>query len=213
MNFFLELIEAGKIRTKEELRSLYRQFIKKYHPDSRPERDKAVDFDELKRDYLAAADRLAELVATAPERASAPFRYDAEAFIGELRDLVARGLPVSERAVKKNKAYAASIDYVSKCIECLYGEAYGFAELDDQLKFLNRKIPRAYYYALQVFWSCFDCANGYAYAKIIATRHLGCITYMLEGMGFSSLDRFLRDIIELAGKLCVSARFEHRGNA
>ena len=213
MNFFLELVETGKIRTKEELRSLYRQFIKKYHPDSKPERDKAVDFDELKRDYLVAADRLADLAAAAPVRAGAPFRYDADAFMGELRDLVARGLPVSERAVRKNKAYGASIDYVAKCIDQLYGESYGFAELDDQLKFLNRRIPRAYYYALQVFWSCFDCANGYAYAETIATRHLGCISYMLKEMGFSSLDRFLRDIIELSGRLSASARLEHSGDA
>ena len=149
----------------------------------------------------------------APERAGAPFRYDADAFMSELRDLVARGLPVSERAVRKNKAYGASIDYVSKCIDLLYGESYGFADLDDQLKFLDRRIPRAYYYALQVFWSCFDCANGYAYAKTIATRHLGCISYMLKEMGFSSLDRFLRDIIELSGRLSASARLEHSGDA
>ena len=63
MSFFLDLIATGKIRTKTELRSLYRQFIKKYHPDSRPERGKDVDFDDLKRDYLAAARRLEELAA------------------------------------------------------------------------------------------------------------------------------------------------------
>jgi hypothetical protein len=208
-NFFLELIDTGKIRTKEELRSLYHKVIKTYHPDSRPARDRGVDFDDLKRDYLAAAERLAELAAQ--ELSAAPFGYDAEAFMSELRDLVARGLPVSERAVKKNKAYAASIDYVSKCIEHLYARTYGFAELDGQLKFLRRRIPRVYYYALQVFWSCFDCANGYLYAKTIAARHLGCISYTLVEMGFGSLDRFLRDLIESAGKLASKARLARRG--
>jgi len=66
MNFFLDLIDSGKIRTKEELRTIYRQFIKKYHPDSRPERERAVDFDDLKRDYLEAAGRLDELAAPGP---------------------------------------------------------------------------------------------------------------------------------------------------
>ena len=210
MNFFIDLIETGKIRTMPELRSLYRQFIKTYHPDSRPEkplaaaRGKAVDFDELKRDYRAAALRLASIVAA---RSAPPsiFRYDARAFVSELRDLVARGLPVSAKAVRKNKAYAASIDYVSKSIEELYGSLYSFALLDEQLKFLYRRIPRAYNYALQVFWSCFDCVSGYAYAKTVAIRHLGCISYMLEEMGFSGLDKFLADIIEIAGRVGESS--------
>jgi curved DNA-binding protein CbpA len=205
MNFFLDLVATGKIRTKEELRSLYRKIIKKYHPDSQPAggREKALDFDELKRDYLTAADRLAELVASAP--GLEPFRYDAETFISELRDLVARGLPVSARALRKNRAYAASIDYVSKGLEHLYGDDYRFAQLDEQLKFLDRRIPRVYYYALQVFWSCFDCASGYAYAETIAVRHLGCVSYILKEMGFESLDKFLRDLIESAGRLAAKA--------
>lgn len=213
MNFFIDLIETGKIRTKEELRSLYRQFIKKYHPDSRPGRppaiegDKRVDFDDLKRDYQAAVSRFRELAASEPGPSSpAPFRYDADAFMSELRDLVARGLPVSEKAVRKNRAYAASIDYVSKCIERLYGAAYSFAELDDQLKFLDRRIPRVYYYALQVLWSSFDCANGYAYAKVIAERHLGCISWTLDEMGFSTLGKFLADVIGTAGRLATIDR-------
>jgi hypothetical protein len=208
VNFFIDLIETGKIRTKEELRSLYRQFIKTYHPDAKSGREgasgraKAVDFDELKRDYLSAADRLGELAA-ARAAASVPeaFRYDAQAYIGELRDLVARGLPVSVKAVRKNKAYAASIDYVTRSIEQLYGKAYSFAELDEQLKFLYRRIPRVYYYALQVFWSSFDCVSGYAYAKAIAERHLRCISFLLVEMGYSSLDKFLGDVIEIAGRV------------
>jgi hypothetical protein len=204
MNFFIDLIDTGKIRTKEELRSLYRRFIKTYHPDSRPEHDKGVDFDDLKRDYLAAAERLEELSATRPS--PEPFRYDAETFMAELRDLVARGLPVSVKAVGRNKAYAASIAYVSRGLEQLYGKEYEFAELDRQLKFLRRRIPRIYYYALQVFWSCFDCANGYAYAETIALRHLGCISYLLVEMGFSSLDRFLVDIIGMSAKLAAKAK-------
>jgi hypothetical protein len=203
MNLFLDLIETGKIRSKQELRSLYRRFIKKYHPDSQPERERPVDFDNLKRDYLAACRRLDELAAALP--AAGAFRYDPEAFMGELRDLVARGLPVSFKAVGRNKAYAASIAYVSKGIEHLYGAGYDFAELDRQLKFLRRRIPRVYHYALQVFWSCFDCANGYAYAKTIALRHLGCISYLLVEMGYSSLDSFLADIIEISGRLASRA--------
>jgi hypothetical protein len=213
VNFFLDLIETGKIRTKEELRSLYRQFIKTYHPDSRPARARAVDFDDLKRDYLAAADRLAELAEAAPPRAgrAAAFRYEAGAYMDELRDLVARGLPVSERAVRKNKAYAASIDYVSRSIGHLYGDAYSFRELDEQMKFLDRRIPRIYYYALQVLWSSYDCASGYAYARAIAGRHLGCISWTLEEMGFSALERFLRDVIEISGRVGASARDGRRG--
>ena len=211
MNFFIDLIDSGKIRTKEELRSLYRQFIKKYHPDTRPAQKKAVDFDDLKRDYLAGLARLDELALSSLP--SEPFRFEAEAFMSELRDLVARGLPVSQKAVTKNKAYAASIAYVTKSIERLYGSGYAFADLDAQLKFLRRRIPRVYYYALQVFWSCFDCANGYSYAKIIALRHLGCISYLLREMGFDSLDRFLGDMIEMSGRLASKAGIAHPGGA
>ena len=199
MSFFLDLIATGKIRTKAELRSLYRQFIKKYHPDSRPERDKDVDFDDLKRDYLAAAERLDALSAAAAPKEV--FIFDPETFMAELRDLVARGFPVSVKAVRKNKAYAASIEYVSACVDHLYNKDIGFSDLDTQIKFLHRRIPRVYYYALQVLWSCFDCANGHADAKAVAARHLGCISFLLQEMGFLSLDRFLGDIIELSGRL------------
>jgi curved DNA-binding protein CbpA len=217
MNLFLDLIDSGKIRSKEELRSLYRQFIKKYHPDSRPAlppagaRERAVDFDELKKDYRAAAARLAELAPATPATSLDPFRYDAEAFMGELRDLVARGLPVSQKALRKNKAYAASVDYVSKGIGHLYGSAYSFRELDVQAKFLYGRIPRIYYYFLQVFWSCFDCASGHEEAAIIARRHLGCISHYLGEMGFSSLDGFLGDLIELALRLAREAPGAHPG--
>ncbi len=211
MNFFIELIEGGKIRTKEELRSLYLRFIKKYHPDSRPAQEKAFDFDDLKRDYRAGLARLEELAlaAAAPD----PFRYEPEAFMSELRDLVARGLPVSQKAVVRNKAYAASIAYIARSIERLYGNDYSFEELDRQLKFLRRRIPRVYYYALQVLWSCFDSLYGYANAKAIATRHLGCISSLLREMDFASLDRFLLDTIETAGRLAVKARIASRGHA
>ncbi len=172
-----------------------------------------MDFDELKRDYLAAADRLAELAAAAPDRGDAPFRYEAEAFMGELRDLVARGLPVSEKALTKNKAYAASRDYVSKCLDHLYGGTYGFVQLDGQLKFLKRRLPRIYYYALEVFWSAYDCSSGYDYAKAIARRHLDFIADMLNEMGFASLVVFLDEVIEIAGRLSAAARLEHRGGS
>jgi hypothetical protein len=209
MNFFLDLIETGKIRTKEELRSLYRQFIKTYHPDSRPERERKVDFDDLKRDYNAALGILERLAAATASEAAPAFRYDPESYMSELRDLVARGLPVSERAVRKNKAYAASIDYVSKSIEHLYGKAYNFRELDSQLKFLNRRIPRIYYYALQVFWSAYDCASGYAYARTIARRHLGCIANALREMGFGSLDAFLGDVISISAQVGAKTGIVH----
>jgi len=211
MNFFLDLIDSGKIRTKEELRTIYRQFIKKYHPDSRPERERAVDFDDLKRDYLEAAGRLDELAAARPRPDH--FRYEAATFMAELRDLVARGLPVSPKAVSRNKAYAASIAYVSRSIDHLYGKDYSFDELDRQLKFFRRRIPRVYYYALQVLWSCFDCANGFPEAKPIAIRHLGCISYLLKETGYTSLDKFLGDTIEISGRLAARSGIAHPGGA
>jgi hypothetical protein len=197
-------VDSGKIRTKEELRSLYKRFIKTYHPDSlasssSPAKARDVDFDELKRDYAAALLRLEEL-RTAREGTDA-FAYEAEAFMSELRDLVARGLPVSRKAVGKNKAYAASIDYVACSIAHLYGARISFEALDEQLKFLSRRVPRIYYYALQVFWSCFDCASGHAEAEVIARRHLGCIAHFLEDMDFSQLGTFLGDLIPIAAAI------------
>ncbi len=203
-NLFALLVDTGKVRSATELRSVYRRLVKKYHPDSRPEAGKAIDFDELKREYLEAASRLRAAEAARP--GGGAFAYDPASFVGELRDLVARGLPVSARAVSRNKEYAKSIDYVSKCMDRLYGGAYGFAELDSQLKFLKRRVPRIYYYALQALWSCFDCANGYAYAKAIAIRHLGCISWALREMDYGSLDRFLSDAIEIAGRLAADPR-------
>jgi hypothetical protein len=193
-NLFLDLVDSGKIRSKAELRSLYRHFIKKYHPDSRPELERAIDFDELKREYLEAASRLE----AASEDRGGPFSYDAARFIGELRDLVARGLPVSAKAVRKNKGYAKSIDYVSKCMDGLYKGAYGFAEMNDQVKFLYARIPRVYWYVLQVLWCCFDCASGYAQGAATAERHLGCISHLLKGLGFDALDAFLGDLVKTA---------------
>jgi hypothetical protein len=169
-----------------------------------------VDFDELKRDYLGAAFRLQEIAAAAPFPPE-PFRYDPKSFMAELRDLVARGLPVRERAVRKNKAYAASIEYVTKCVAHLYGPALAFSQLDDQLRFVYRRVPRVYHYALQVFWTSFDCASGHTDAEAIALRHLGCISALLKEMGFAALDRFLGDIIEISGRLASSAGIAHRG--
>jgi hypothetical protein len=127
----------------------------------------------------------------------------------ELRDLVARGLPVSRKALGKNKAYAASVEYVSRCVERIYGKDISFEDLDEELKFLSRRIPRVYYYALQVLWSCFDCASGNVEAELVARRHLGCVSRLLEDMGFSSLNRFLGDLIARASEL--AARAENSG--
>jgi hypothetical protein len=196
-NFFIDLVDSGKIRSKAELRSLYRHFVKKYHPDSKPERGKDIDFDELKREYREAASLLDRAVA-AQAAAGGPFAYDASKFIGELRDLVARGLPVSAKALRKNKEYAKSMDYVSRCMDKLYKGAYGFAEMNEQVEFLYARIPRVYWYVLQVLWSCFDCSSGYAYAATIAERHLGCISHLLKGLGFEALDAFLVDLIKAA---------------
>jgi hypothetical protein len=199
-SLFLDLVDSGQLRTKAELRSLYRHLVKKYHPDSRPEAPRPIDFDELKREYLAAA---ARLDAAASERDAArgagrAFEYDGAAFVGELRDLVARGLPVGAKAVRRNKEYAKSIDYVSKCMDSLYGGRYGFVELNEQVKFLSERIPRAYWYVLQVLWSCFDCASGYAHGATIARRHLGCISHLLEELGYGKLDAFLAGTIDLS---------------
>ena len=162
-----------------------------------------VDFDELKRDYLAAVDRLDELAAAGPERRALPLRR--RSLHGRAPRPCRARLAGQREGARKNKAYAASVDYVSKCIDHIYGGAYGFAQLDEQLKFLKRRLPRIYYYALQVFWSSYDCASGYAYAKTIATRHLAFISHILKEMGFSSLDRFLDDTIGIAGRLSASA--------
>jgi hypothetical protein len=204
MRLFVDLVETGKVRRKEELRSLYKHFIKKYHPDSKPASDKRVDFDELKQDYLLATSRLEELEAAGAM--PGPFAYDAARFISELRDLVARGLPVSERAVRKNKEYARSIDIVSKCFEHLYKGSYGFVEMNEQVKFLYARIPRVYWYVLQVLWSCFDCVSGYSYGATIARRHLGCISSLLQELDFGALDAFLGDLIESARKQGAKAR-------
>jgi hypothetical protein len=207
---FSGLVDTGKVRSRTELRSLYRRIVKKYHPDSSPERGGAIDFDELKREYLEAASRL-EAAGSAPDAATpraCPFAYDPAAFVGELRDLVARGLPVSARAVRKNREYAKSIDYVSKCMDRLYGGAYGFPEMNDQMKFLYARMPRAYWYVLQTLWCCFDCASGYSEAATIADRHRGCISDALEGFGFGKLDAFLGDLIGIAGRLKAKLRLE-----
>jgi hypothetical protein len=209
VNLFIELVETGKVRRKEELRSLYKHFIKKYHPDSRPASTRQVDFDELKKDYLRAVSRLEELETA--RAAPGPFVYDAALFISELRDLVARGLPVSERAVRKNKEYARSIDIVSRCFEHLYKGSYGFVEMNEQVEFLYARIPRVYWYVLQVLWSCFDCISGYSYGATIARRHLGCISNVLEELGFDALDAFLGDLIESAKAEGAKARLTGRG--
>ena len=130
MNLLRELVETGRVRTKDELRSVYKSFVKKYHPDSNPGTDKAIDFDELKGDYRAASSRLEELSALRQAPGAAPYRYDPEVFLAEFRDLVARGLPVSAKALGRNKAYAASVAYVSAGIDRVYGRDYTFAELE-----------------------------------------------------------------------------------
>jgi hypothetical protein len=195
-NLFVDLVDSGKVRSKAELRSLYRHFVKKYHPDSQTGGGADIDFDALKREYLEAASRLERAQAARP--GEAPFAYDGAAFVSELRDLVARGLPVSAKAVRRNKEYAKSIDYVSRCMESLYRGEYRFAEMNDQLEFLRARIPRAYWYVLQVFWSCFDCASGYAHGLTIARRHLGCISMILEDLGFGKLDAFLARLIDIS---------------
>jgi hypothetical protein len=201
VNLLRELVETGRVRTKAELRSVYKSFVKKYHPDSNPGTDKAIDFDELKSDYRSASVRLEELSALRQAPGAAPFRYDPEVFLAEFRDLVARGLPVSAKALGRNKAYAASVAYVSAGIERIYGSAYTFAELNSQLKFLRRKMFSAYYYVLQIFWTSQSLAAGYSYSKLAAERHLGCIDERLIEMGYVSLEKFLRDFIDLSARV------------
>lgn len=115
---------------------------------------------------------------------------------------------MSAKALGRNKAYAASVAYVSAGIDRVYGRDYTFAELNSQLKFLRRRQFSAYYYVLQIFWTCQSLATGYSYSRLAAERHLGCIDDRLIEMGYLSLDRFLRDFIELSTR--VGATVEPR---
>jgi hypothetical protein len=83
--------------------------------------------------------------------------------------------------------------------------------MNEQVKFLCSRIPRVYWYVLQVLWSCFDCVSGYSYGATIARRHLGCISSVLEELGFETLDAFLSGLIESARVQGGKARQSGRG--
>jgi len=206
-NFFLRLVEDGKIESASELKTVYRRFVKRYHPDSRPAVARDVDFDELRRDYRAAAALLESRAGPMADGARGPaFEYDAEKYVGELRDLVARGLPVNPRAVERNREYGRSIEYVSACMALVYGDSYSFADLDRQLASLKERVPNVLYYAREVLWSGFDYSAGYPHMRHVAQRHLDWIRDSLDEMGLSSLRGFLEDFIEIAGKVASARR-------
>jgi hypothetical protein len=206
MSIFIGLIDSGRIRTREELKRLYRRMVKKYHPDSHPESLSIVDFDGLRREYREAELYLLEaggqprakpLVPAAP--ASAPnqqFSWNKERFFDELRDLVARGLPVNAKALSRNAAYRRSRDYVADCLDFLYGKAFTFEMLDEELRALSREHRRVHYYAKQVLWNSFDKhAQAFPNSERAARTWLDLSREPLEKLGLGALHRFLADLV------------------
>ncbi|HTX73192.1 MAG TPA: hypothetical protein VMC79_10230 [Rectinemataceae bacterium] len=183
---FMELVNSGAVRDEHELRRVYTAIVKRYHPDLSRQPAVALDFDRLKSEFGVARALLRKKLS---ELSAGPVRFDRPAFMAEFRDLVARGFPINERAVRKNKRYRGSIEYVSASLGFYFGKTGSFDLINEQLRRLRDEIPRIYWYAMQILWNSFDAElAGFGYSRTIARRHYDCIAATIEKLGYSALD-------------------------
>jgi hypothetical protein len=200
MSVFTDLVAAGKIRSEDELRSLYKALLKKYHPDANPGSGHALDFDDLKREYAEARKRLAATQTDACDSAATalppgPFVFDRARFYWEFRDLTARGIPINRRALRKNRAYRESMEYVDASLAWYYGGRITFTIFDEEMERLRDAIPRIYWYAMQVLWNSFDSwLKDIDYNERLKDMYLGLIRRPLAQLGLDRLAECLTDL-------------------
>jgi hypothetical protein len=192
-----------------------------------------VDFDDLRRELDEAERLLAELskppetpvaVEAAPprpatRRAPSPRAspgatrhaeretFDRRVLIAELRDLVARGLPVNVRAATRNRAYRDCVAKVSAQLALLSGDPERFALVDKEMRRVKYGSLRLHYYVMQVLWNGLDWAlMGYDASRDTALRDFGVIRDNLEEQGLLTLEALLAWIIEADKPFSRAAR-------
>ena len=127
--------------------------------------------------------------------------------IAELRDLVARGLPVNLRAASRNRAYRDCVATVSAELALLSGDQERFARIDAQMRTVKYGSLRLHYYVMQVFWNGLDWASlGLPWSRDTALRDFGVIRDNLGELGLVELEALLAWIIEAERPLSQASR-------
>jgi len=192
-----------------------------------------VDFDDLRRELDEAERLLAELskppekpavveaspsrpatrqtpsprTSPAASRAAAREAFDRGILVTELRDLVARGLPVNVRAASRNRAYRDCVAKVSDQLALLSGDPERFALIDREMRRVKYGSLRLHYYVMQVLWNGLDWAlMGYDASRDTALRDFGVIRDNLEELGLGALEALLAWIIEADKPFSRAAR-------
>jgi hypothetical protein len=198
VNSFLALVQSGELSSLDDLRGFYKTEVKRLHPDLNGTVGPRVDFDRLKHDYAEAYRHLlARLDQTAPSELPGSDALEREAYLDEIRNLVARGFPVNVQAASKNRAYTASIRQVSKYLEARFHDAEFFPKTNREARHLKRHHPRIHWYVLQIFWNLGDWrVTGFDYYRRIFLRHWNFIQETLADEGFLTLRRLLEDLVE-----------------
>ena len=135
--------------------------------------------------------------------------FDRSLLIAELRDLVARGFPVNERAAARNKAYRNCIAKVTAQLSMLTGESDRFSRLNSQMKTVKYASLRLHYYVMQVLWNGLDWAlrvSPYPELRNTALRDLGLVRDSLLELGFVELEALLAWIVEAERGLSKGSR-------
>ena len=196
MNPFLTLIRNGELSTLDGLRAFYKTEVKRLHPDLNGTDGPRVDFDKLKQDYAQAYSALLEKLdkAADPDQAALAL-FERDAYLDEMRNLVARGFPVNVQAASKNRAYTASIRQVSGYLEGRFHDAEFFPRANREARDLKRRHARIHWYVLQIFWSLGDWRlTGFDYYRRMFLRHLEFIRETLQDEGYLTLWRLLEDL-------------------
>ena len=201
VNSFLDLVKTGELATLDDLRAFYKTEVKRLHPDLNGAEGPQVDFDRLKNDYTEAYRHLLARVdaqeSGLPDQVSGIAALVArEAYLDEIRNLVARGFPVNVQAASKNRAYTASIRQVSGYLEVRFDDADFFPRANREARALKRFHGRIHWYVLQIFWNLGDWrVTGYDYYRRIFLRHLEFIRETLEDEGYLTLLKLLKDLV------------------
>ena len=134
---------------------------------------------------------------TAAGPATVSARFDRDLLIGELRDLVARGLPVQARALARNKAYRHCVATISAQLALLTGEPDAFLRIDAEMRVVRASSLSLIYHVMQVLWNGLDWGlMGMDWSRLAALRDYGVIRQELAALGLQDLDRLLSWIIE-----------------
>ena len=145
-NFLLELIEQGKIRNIDELKSAYRTATVRTHPDTVGSNERLEIFLRLNDDYLEAKAYLEDHATSAPTRQSSAPQNPRLAFFRQLNVIETLEMPYAYHADENRSELSVAKALAREAVGIWKPDWLGlYARADAELTAIKRSKPSGPY--------------------------------------------------------------------